>query len=142
MKALIIITIMASIAMRCSSQKVNESEVPSLAKKSFMDAYPNTKAEKWEKEDGHFEVEFDFKGDEYSLLINAEGIILETEVEVDVAKLPKSATDYVASNYAGQKIKECASIKDSKGIVTYEVELKDKDVMFDGKGNFLKEVRK
>lgn len=78
---------------------------------------------------------------DYSVLIDASGNILETEVEIKIDELPASAKAYAAQHYAGQKIKEAAKITDSKGAVTYEIEVKGKDLIFDNTGKFLKEVK-
>jgi hypothetical protein len=74
-------------------------------------------------------------------LIDVSGNILETEVEIKIDELPAKAKEYVSKNYAGQKIKETAKITDSKGVVTYEAEIKGKDLIFDSNGNFIKEVK-
>jgi hypothetical protein len=62
-------------------------------------------------------------------------------VEIKIDELPANAKAYVAKHYAGQKIKEAAKITDSKGVVTYEAEVKGKDLIFDNTGKFLKEVK-
>jgi hypothetical protein len=50
--------------------------------------------------------------------------------------------NYLQANYANKKIKESAKITSAAGIITYEAEVEDKDLIFDGNGKFLKEVKK
>ena len=110
------------------------------AKAKFAKLYPNVTKVKWGKEDANFEAEFDMNKTEMSCLFDASGNLLETESEIETSALPKSAADYVAKNYPGQKIKEAAKIVDAKNVTTYEAEVKEGDLIFDDKGNFLKKV--
>jgi hypothetical protein len=72
-------------------------------------------------------------------LIDASGNIIEKEVEISLNELPTKAKEFVSKNYSGQKIKEAAKITDAKGIITYEAEVKGKDLLFDSYGNFINE---
>lgn len=63
---------------------------------------------------------------------------METEIEIKVDALPANAKEYVSKNYAGQKIKEATKITDNKGVVTYEAEIKGKDLILDSNGNLIK----
>jgi DNA gyrase/topoisomerase IV subunit A len=120
-----------------NAQKVSDKEVPTVVKNTLQKSYPNAKEIKWEKEKANYEAEFEVNETDYSLLIDVSGNILETEID----ELPAKAKEYVSKNYAGQKIKETAKITDSKGVVTYEAEIKGKDLIFDSNGNFIKEVK-
>ena len=122
-----------------NAQKISDKEVPTVVKSTLQKNYPNAKELKWEKEKGNYEAEFEVDETDYSLLIDISGNILETEIEIKIDELPANAKDYVSKNYAGQKIKEAAKITDSKGVVTYEAEVKGKDLIFDSRGNFIKE---
>lgn len=125
------------------SQKVKEAEVPAAVKESFVKHYPNTKVEKWEKEGSNFEAEFESNKVETSVLFDAAGNIIETEIEINIAALPKAASEYVSKNMPGKKIKEASKITDAKGKVTYEAEVDNADYIFDANGNFIKkEVEK
>ena len=124
-----------------NAQKVSDKEVPTVVKSALQKSYPNAKEIKWEKEKANYEAEFEVNETDYSLLMDVSGNILETEIEIKVDALPANAKDYISKNYAGQKIKETAKITDSKGVVTYEAEVKGKDLIFDKNGNFIKEVK-
>lgn len=121
-----------------NAQKISAKKVPTAVKTTLKKNYPNAKEIKWEKEKANYEAGFESKETEYSVLIDVSGNILETEIEIKVDALPANAKEYVYKNYAGQKIKEATKITDNKGVVTYEAEIKGKDLIFDSNGNFIK----
>lgn len=138
MKKLALMMVAGMISSFTFAQKLKENDVPTPVKTAFQKQYPNAEETKWEKEDGNYEAEFEIEEADYSVLIDASGNILETELEIGIEALPANLKDYVVKNYSGQKIKEAAKITDAKGIVTYEAEIKGKDLIFDSNGNFIK----
>jgi hypothetical protein len=72
--------------------------------------------------------------------MDASANVLETEIEIKPQALPSSVQDYISKNYPGQKIKEAAKITAADGTITYEAEVKGKDLIFDNNGSFVKEV--
>ena len=138
MKKLVLIIIAAMASSFSFSQKLQEQNVPALVKTAFQKKYPDAKKIKWEKERNNFEAEFEITENEYSVLLDASGNILETELEIKTDELPANVKDYLSKNYNEQKIKEAAKITDAKGIVTYEAEIKGQDLLFDSDGNFIK----
>lgn len=140
MKKLTLTLIAGMITTFTFAQKLKENQVPNPVKKAFKKQYPTTKGMKWEKEKSNYEVEFEIKEIDYSVLMDSSGNILETEKEITIDALPTATKEYVSKNYAGQKIKEAAEITDAKKIVTYEVEINGKDLIFDSKGNYIKTV--
>ena len=108
---------------------------------AFQKNFPQAKVEKWEKEGSNFEAEFELNKTEQSVLFDAQGNLLETEVEIELNQLPKGVLEYVKANYIGQKVKEAAKITDAKGTVTYEAEIKGMDILFDSTGKFIKEIK-
>lgn len=121
-----------------NAQKIKESDVPAAVKATFAKQYPDIKSVKWEKEGVNYEVGFDLKKVETSVLIDASGSILETESEIKVNELPKETSDYVTKNLPGKKIKEASRIIDTKGVITYEAEIDKVDYIFDATGKFIK----
>lgn len=144
------------VANMGSAQKIKEAEVPKAVLESFQKHFNGAKAEKWEKEDGNYEAEFDVsrvsmdnlkakkEEIEMSALFSTSGELLESEEEIKVSALPAAVNDYISKNYAGYKIEEAAKITDSKGTVTYEAEVEkgkdEMDLIFDANGTFLKKV--
>ncbi|MCW5909879.1 MAG: PepSY-like domain-containing protein [Cyclobacteriaceae bacterium] len=138
MKQLAILLVAVMMASCTNAQKVKDKEVPAVVKSALQKSYPNAKELSWEKENGNHEASFEVDDTDYSLLIDTSGNILETEVEINIDELPAKAKEYISQNHAGQKIKEAAKITDSKGVVTYEAEIKGKDLIFDSNGDLLK----
>lgn len=137
----IIVVVATFLAMNATfAQKIKEKEVPNLVLENFKKMYPNAKEVEWEKEDGNFEVNFDLNEIDNSVLFDEKGTILETELEIELNLLPVGVMEYIKSNYVGKKVKEASKITDAKGAVTYEVEIKGKDLLFDKEGKFIKEV--
>lgn len=111
------------------------SKIPGAVKTAFAKAYPNASDVEWEMEGGHYEVEFEITDDkEMSVVYDGNGSLLETEVEIAFSDLPKAAQEALK----GKKVKETAKITNAKGIVTYEAEVRRKDLMFDAQGNPVK----
>lgn len=141
MKHVMIMMAASLITGSAFAQKLQDKDIPASVKSAFSKAHPDAKEVKWEKEGDNFEAEFEKGKTEQSVVINAQGNILETETEIAVSELPQKAKDYVNANYKGQTIKEAAKIVDAKGAVSYEAEIKGKDLIFDAAGTFLKESK-
>ena len=140
MKTTLITLCIVAATFSANAQKVKEAEVPSAVKAKQTSLYPNAKVEGWGKEDGNYEAEFDNGKVETSTLFDASGNLLETETEISASTFPNGVADYVSKNYPGQKIKEASKIVDAKNVTTFEAEVKEGDLIFDDKGNFIKKV--
>ncbi len=138
MKTIMLVTLLASISLTSSCQKLKDSDVPANVKQTLTELYPNAKVSKWEKEKGNYEAEFENNKVETSVLIDADGKLMETEVEIAVNELPSAVNDYVSKNFSSKKITEASRITDNAGVVTYEAEVAKKDLIFDSAGNYIK----
>lgn len=118
-----------------------QSRIPKEVMTTFNQKYPNVKNVKWDKENKDYEAGFEVDKIDYSVLFNAKGNILETEVAIGKSQLPKGVLDYVAKHYVGQKVKGAAKINSTKEGVIYEVEVKGKDLLFDSNGKFIRESK-
>jgi hypothetical protein len=128
------------IGFSACAQKLDASKVPAAVKATFAKQYPGASV-KWEKEDGKYEAGFKQNGNTMSALYEANGTMTESEMDIKVSDLPASVLAYVKENYKDKKIKEGAKITKSDGTVNYEAEVDGKDVIFDAKGKFLKEMK-
>jgi hypothetical protein len=135
MKKTILMGIMAFAALTSQAQK---NSIPDAVKAKVTSVYPKATAVKFDKEGKEFEAGFKNEGKEMSILMDAQGNILETETDITVADLPKNVQEYLAKNFKGKKIKEAATIVDAKGVKKFEAEIGGKDYLFDEKGNLLK----
>jgi ATP-dependent protease HslVU (ClpYQ) peptidase subunit len=138
-----IISILAAfaIALAANAQIMKEAEVPTKVKEIFKKSYSGAKEVQWEKESQNYEAKFEMGETDQSVLIDTNGTVLESEIEINISELPASSGKYVAEHYKGEKIKEAAKIMDSKGTVTYEAEINNKDLIFDSTGKFIKEEK-
>ncbi|MEY3499191.1 MAG: hypothetical protein RL308_860 [Bacteroidota bacterium] len=137
MRKSVIILIALVLSTIAFAQKVKVTKVPEIVSKSLLSKYPNAKNIKWDKEENNYEASFENNKIENSVLFSANGKIIETEVEITVAQLPKSILNYIGKNYKDQKVKEAAKIISEKGIITYEAEIQGKDLFFDENGKLL-----
>lgn len=140
MKAIGMIAFSCFCGVAACAQHVKEARVPAKVKMAFSKEYPQVPA-KWEKEGKGYEVNFKKDGKSMSLVIDNMGSITETETGITVAELPTLIAGYVKQHYMGAKITEASKIVDAKGTPTYEARVKDKDVIFDSNGKFLKEAK-
>ncbi|MFL5752453.1 MAG: PepSY-like domain-containing protein, partial [Bacteroidia bacterium] len=143
----IITTVALVLAMGTgfAQSKVKEANVPKAVLDAFKAGFKGAKADKWEKEkDGNYEAEFKQGGVETSASYSPEGKLMDTEVEMKTADLPKGVSEYVSKNYAGYKISEAAKITDASGKVSYEAEVskgkEEMDLIFDSNGGFVKKI--
>ena len=141
MKKSILVTLSLVVVSFSFAQKGHKTEIPAPVKTAFAKQFPQAKGVKWEKEDGNFEAEFDLNKVEQSAVFDAQGNLVETEMEIKASDVPKAAMDYAKTHYPGKKIKEMARITDAKGVVSYELEIDGKDLMFDKAGNFATEKK-
>jgi hypothetical protein len=118
-------------------QKTKEQNVPQVIKNALHEKFPNATEVKWDKEENNYEASFKNNKVDNSILFNANGKIIETEIAITVSQLPKKALQYLNDNYKNQKVKEAAKIVTEKGTVIYEAEIKGKDLFFDENGNFI-----
>lgn len=139
-KGVFLLTIITAAAFM-NAQKVQQKDVSTAVQNGFQKQFPAVKDVQWEKENGNYEAEFKANGKKTSVVVSPSGSVLETETEMSITLLSAPVKTYIAKNYPNQKIKEAAKITDGKGIATYEVELVGKDLIFDSKGNFLKEKK-
>lgn len=139
-KLTIVFTITASMVL-INAQKIQQKDIPALVQARLQKQFPDAKNIQWEKEHGNYEAGFQSKGIKYSVLVNSSGTLLETEVPVAISSFPAQSKAFILKKYPNQKIKETSKITDSKGVVTYEAEVNGKDLIFDTKGNFLKETK-
>ena len=119
-----------------SSKTIN---VPAVVKNALQKKYPEAKKITWEKEDGNYEANWGGKsGEDNSVQFTPSGTFIEIVKAIPVRSLPEPVIVYVNKHYKGTKITEAGKVTDAEGKISYEVELKGKDVIFDENGNFVK----
>lgn len=141
MKKTAVTVIAVLFATLSFAQKMEKRNIPVDVKSSFQLKYPTAAKIKWDKEGENYEASFDLDKTASSVLMDAKGTIIETEIEIELSQLPKGILNYVKTHYAGKHVKEGAKITDAKGIIKYEVELQGIDLIFDNNGKFIKEIK-
>lgn len=139
MKRLLCVALIIT-SLQATAQKMDASKVPTTVKATFAKAYPKATAA-WEMEDKNYEAGFKQDDKSITVVIDTKGALLETETSITMSYLPKAAAEYMATHYKDKKVKETAKIVKANGEVNYEAEINKIDVIFDSKGNFLKEVK-
>src|SRR3954453_4245754 len=120
------------------AQDVKSSQVPAIVKSACMKRFPEASKVLWEKENGNYEANWGGRsGEDTSVQFTPTGIFVEFEKAIPINKLPAAVITYVKEHENGAKIKEAAIITDANGKVSYEAEVKGKDLIFDENGKFL-----
>lgn len=138
-KQLMLIVVIALTGTACFAQK-EKAGIPEKVTTAFQKEFPGI-TPKWEKEKAQYEANFKKNNVEMSAVFDADGTLAETETIIATNELPSAALDYVKTHYKGATIKEAAKIADRKGVITYEAEVKGKDLMFDAEGKFFKAAK-
>ena len=140
MKAnLLILFIAAFIGVESCAQDLKTADVPVVVKSALQKKYPESKNISWEKENGNYEANWGGKsGEDNSVMFTPSGTFIEIVKAIPVSKLPETVVPYVKAHYKEASISEAGLVTDAKGKITYEAEVKGKDLIFDEKGNFLK----
>jgi len=121
------------------AQRVKSADVPAAVKSALMKKYPSAEGVSWEKEKGNFEANWGGKSKEdNSVVFTPGGSFVEMVVAIPVSGLPAGVAAYVKAHYPGAKITEAGKVTDAQGKISYEAEVKGKDLVFDEQGNFVK----
>ncbi|SHN25101.1 PepSY-like domain-containing protein [Mucilaginibacter sp. OK098] len=141
MKKIILSMLMGVAAITAvSAQRVKSPFVPATVKSALTAKYPAAADVSWEKEKGNYEANWGGKsGEDMSVQFTPDGAFVEQVVAIKVSNLPAGVITYVKQHYKGVKITEAGKLTDAKGTLMYEAGVKGKDLVFDEKGNFLKQ---
>lgn len=143
MKKLLVLIICSIFVLGVSATNQKYEKIPAAAKTGFAAKFPTAQKVKWSIEKpGEFEAEFTLNGVETSALLDAKGILLETETGIKESELPQAVKATLAKDFTGYKLDEIERVTDMKGTVTYEMEVakgKEKqEVTFDMAGMIVK----
>jgi len=120
--------------------EANENiHVPAAVKTALHKKYPQATKVGWEKENGNFEANWGGKsGEDNSVQFTPSGNFIEIVKAIPVNQLPSNVAIYVKQHYHGAKITEAGKVTNAKGNLSYEAEVKGRDVIFDKDGKFVK----
>ncbi|MCV9927171.1 PepSY-like domain-containing protein [Flavobacterium sp. LS1R49] len=140
MKTLITTVFTILISAFAMAQDLDPKSVPGIVKSTILLKFPDATNVKWEKEKDNYEASFTIDNKKQSALVDSSGNLLQSEIQITAGQLPNGIIQYVKSNYRRKKVKDITKITEPTGKVYFEVEIYKKDLIFDHKGNFIKEV--
>ena len=141
MKKLVLFSLVSIFMIKAEAQKCKAKDMPPAVMVAFNKDYPNIKKIYCGKDSINYQVSF-FNGKApVSVTYDAKGKRMITEMQMAVEDIPQSITDYVQKNYPGEIFQDVAQITNVEGLVTYEVQVKDMDLIFDAKGGFLESFK-
>jgi|ERR1035441_5181108 hypothetical protein len=138
MKKLFLILAISITGIFAYAQKKSTTDVPVAVTSKFISLYPYSKAEDWKKGKDNYETKFTQNNTKMCISIDPSGNVVKTTTTINTSELPKSVNDYMAKNYANEKIVEAGKTIDAYGKINYEAEVKTTRVCFDADGNYVK----
>lgn len=114
--------------------------VPAEVKTGLLKKYPEAKKAAWEKEKGNYEANWGGKSGEdmFVQFTPADGFIEQVKA-ISVSEIPATVASYVKVHYKVMRISEAGKVTNAKGETLFKAEVKGKDLIFDEKGNFIKQ---
>ncbi|MEM9775848.1 MAG: PepSY-like domain-containing protein [Chloroflexota bacterium] len=108
-------------------------EVPEAVLNAFAALYPNI-APEWSEEDGGYEAEFEKDGKGVEINFLADGTLVQTEIELDLADVPDAVIKAAKAKYPESEIDEVELVELPDGTIHYEVDMGDMElhIMSDG----------
>lgn len=119
------------------SEEISETNVPDPVIIAFQEAYPKASNSHWQLEESNYEANYEQGLRKHSVVYNANGVLLEEEVEIDLESVPASIIAYLKGHHTGQEIEEVSRITHSNGSIQFEVEVEDIELFFDVNGKLL-----
>ena len=138
---LLITLLFSSVNAQEINQGLKNEDVPAQVKARFLKLYPSVKNIDWSLEDGKYEGKFNYNKQSMSVQITPKGKLVQKETYLKISELPKAVQDYLAKNYAGVDFEKASKKTDAKGILFYQAETKEKTLLFNSKGKFIKEEK-
>ncbi len=140
MKKIVVTILLASCtSVVLTAQDIKAKDVPAIVKDALLKKYPDAVKISWEKENGNYEANWGGRsGEDNSAQFSPTGAFVEYEQAIAINQLPAAVAVYVKAHYNNVAIKEAGKITDAAGTVSYEAEVKGKDLIFDANGNFIK----
>ncbi len=130
----------AGLISQAQAQKCSSTDVPTAATAAFTKTHPSVKDVEWSKDGSNYLAEYEMDKADMSHCYDASGNLLVSKAEIIEAALPAAALEYVNANCKADDVKDAIKVTDSKGVVTYEVKVKGKHLIFDSNGKLLNSI--
>lgn len=136
--AMLLLTYLA--ANHLMAQDLHQKDVPKKVTEALVKKFPNAKKLSWEMEKGNYEANWGGKsGEDTSVVFTPAAIFMEMVVSMPINQLPSNVAPFIQKKYNKASIREAGQLTDAAAKQFFEVEIKGKDLIFDEKGNFIKE---
>jgi len=141
MKTIVFLLAFAGILSKSNSQELASLAVPLPVQKAFSKANPSAPAIEWKQNGSLYIASYTKDQLMKSFTYNAQGKLLETEVQVTVGQMPTAALRYINEKHPDGLIKKVSRISETGRKTVYLVSMNDLDILFDAEGKFLGEGR-
>ena len=107
------------------AQKISADKIPASVQKAFQSKFPNVSGVKWEMENKNsYEGAFSQNKKKMTATFDKDGKWMETETEIESAKLPPAVLQTISKQFAGYTIKESVQTATPDMALAYEADLK------------------
>ncbi len=137
MKKIISIIALLALFVSMDAQTITVKEVPQPVLDAYAQANPSATNPTWMKEGNNFQVWYQSEKTAMFTTYTSLGKEVEKGWEIDAAKLPLKASEYLKTNFAGEKATKVRQVTDSTGATIFRVEIKGKNISFDNMGNLM-----
>jgi hypothetical protein len=141
MRRIVLILFLLILAFSISyGQKIKTKRVPAEVRTRFKSLYPNINEKdlEWVKEGKIYVCDFLTGNTLTSVFFEIDGKLINTIKDCDLNQLPKPIIDYINKNFKKKNIGSVTKQIDGKGILTYVVELKQREYVFNDDGELIK----
>jgi hypothetical protein len=112
-------------------------DVPVVVKEKVLSLYPQVTQIEWEVERNNYEAEFTFKGQEVEMLLDKNGHVLESEIDLALKELPAVIVEKLSVGNEKFRVTKITRIEQQSGIRYMVVKLSENSrerLLFDNSG--------
>lgn len=142
MKKILSFLILLAYCATTQAQKIPATAVPKTVIEAFKKSHPTAVDPSWTKHDAHYEVKYEVNNKAKSLMYNTKGVLVFNEAKIALTALPTTAKKYMDTNFTNQTILKVVRMTTMSNSTSYAVEINDRNITFDAKGNFIKSEMK
>lgn len=135
-KKVLMLLCITLLMTEAKSQETSLKSIPVPVNVSFKRAYPLATDINWQKREANYSAEFEVAKISKCVTYDAFGMIVESWEKLPHDDLPTAATDFIDKNYQEYSINRVRRITNSMNVISYEVKLTNRLVLFDSLGNF------
>jgi methylthioribose-1-phosphate isomerase len=120
------------------AQKIAPHAIPKTVIEAFKKSHPTAVNLFWTKHDTNYEVKFTVNKNIKNLMYNSKGTLVFNEAKVALTKIPVAIKKYLETHHSNQSILKVTKMTTMTNVFSYAVEINDRNLTFDSKGNFIK----